>query len=82
MAKSPKLVSRTPLTLHDTITPLERHRLEMFYADGPESFEQAMKLRELMAMLQHQSPTPIRPYEVLKEHLEKSLGTLEDQPDS
>ncbi len=69
-------------TVHGTIIPLERHRLEMFYADGPESFEQAMKFRELMAMLQHQSPTPIIPYEVLKEQLEKSLGTPDGQPDA
>jgi hypothetical protein len=41
-----------------------------------------MKFRELMAMLQHQSPTPIIPYEVLKEQLEKSLGTPDDQPDA
>ena len=68
-------------TVNGTIVPLERHRLEMFYADGPQSFEQAMKFRELMAMLQHQSPTPIRPYEVVKKQLEMGLGTPDGQPE-
>ena len=67
-------------TVHGTIIPLERHRLEMFYADGPKSFEDAMKFRELMAMLQHQSPTPIIPYEVIKEQLQKASGAPADPP--
>jgi hypothetical protein len=61
-----------------TIAPLERHRLEMFYTDGPKSFEHAMNFRELMAMLQHQSPTPINPYTVIKQHLEGALGSPSD----
>jgi hypothetical protein len=64
-----------------TITPLARHRLEMFYLDGPKSFEQAMQFRELMAMLQHQSPTPICPYEVVKEQLEAAFGAPTDPPE-
>ena len=60
-------------TFHGTITPLERHRLELFYADGPQAFETAMRYRELFALLQHKSPTPICPYEVIKEQLEKGL---------
>lgn len=55
-----------------TLIPLERHRLEMFYQDGPESFESAVRLRELLAMAQHQSDKPIRPSEVIQSLLAES----------
>jgi len=64
-----------------TITPLERHRLDMFYADGPRSFEQAMQIRELMAMLQHKSPTPVNPYDVLRDYFEAAFDTPPERPD-
>lgn len=45
--------------------PLERHRLDDFYEDGPETAEQSSDFRELMAGLQYRSDTPIRPVEEL-----------------
>ena len=48
-----------------TWRPLERHRLDNFYEDGPKSSEQASKFRELMAHLQYHSDTPIHPMEEL-----------------
>jgi hypothetical protein len=48
-----------------TLCPLERHRLDGFYHDGSALLEQAVKFRELMAMLQSQSAEPIRPVEVI-----------------
>lgn len=44
-----------------TWRPLERHRLDDFYEDGPEAAEQSSEFRELMAGLQYRSDTPIRP---------------------
>ncbi len=46
-----------------TWRPLERHRLEHFYEDGPEAMEQTSVIRELMAGLQYRSDKPIRPAE-------------------
>lgn len=46
-----------------TWRPLERHRLDDFYADGPEMSEQTDSFRELMAGLQYRSAKPIRPVE-------------------
>ena len=48
-----------------TWRPLERHRLESFYEDGPEAMEQASVFREYMAGLQYRSDKPIRPTEEL-----------------
>lgn len=42
-----------------TWRPLERHRLEVFYKDGPEAMEQASVFREYMAGLQYRSDKPI-----------------------
>lgn len=42
-----------------TWRPLERHRLELFYEDGPEEMEQTSVFRELMAGLQYRSDKPI-----------------------
>lgn len=42
-----------------TWRPLERHRLESFYEDGPEAMEQASVFREYMAGLQYRSDKPI-----------------------
>lgn len=44
-----------------TWRPLERHRLDDFYEDGPETAEQSSDFRELMAGLQYRSDIPIRP---------------------
>lgn len=46
-----------------TLRPLERHRLDGFYHDGPARMEQSVHFREMMAGLQHQSDKPIRPME-------------------
>ena len=48
-----------------TWRPIERHRLDDFYEDGPETAEQSSCFRELMAGLQYRSDTPIRPVEEL-----------------
>ena len=40
------------------------------YEDGPEAFEQTMQFRETMALLQHKSATPIRPFDAIKSLLE------------
>ena len=49
------------------MVPLERHRLDAYYEDGPEHLVGAMKLRELLAMKQHQSGTPVRRCQVIEE---------------
>lgn len=46
---------------------LERHRLEMFYAEGPGEFARVLRFRETLAMLQHRRGGPIRPYEVIQD---------------
>jgi hypothetical protein len=51
---------------------LERHRLEMFYAEGPGKFARALRFREALARLQHQRGGPIRPYEVIQELMGES----------
>ena len=48
-----------------TLRPLERHRLDGFYHDGPTLMEQMVSYRESLALLQHQSDKPIRPAEVI-----------------
>lgn len=48
-----------------TLRALERHRLDLYYNDGPVEMEQAMRLRDMLAMIQHQSDKPIRPVDVL-----------------
>jgi len=48
-----------------TLRPLERHRLEAFYEDGPTATEQTGRVREVMAGMQHESDKPIRPMEVI-----------------
>ncbi len=48
---------------------LERHRLEMFYADGPAEFAKVLRFRETLALLQHQRGGPVRPYDVIQEFL-------------
>lgn len=75
-AKTPEQKQALAAMLHgrtesETLVPLERHRLELFYADGPTAFELAMRHRDTMAMLQHKSNKPIRPFEVIRRMLEK-----------
>ena len=56
-----------------TLRPLERHRLEAFYDDGPKQMEQGVKFREMMAMLQTESSEPIRPVEVISRILSAAV---------
>jgi hypothetical protein len=42
-----------------TLRPLERHRLEDFYEDGPEAMEMSNVFREYMAGIQYHSDKPI-----------------------
>jgi len=65
-----------------TLEPLERHRLTAFYEDGPEHMVRAMRLREILAMEQHRSAKPIRPFEVLQRALEGSGGIPAATPKS
>ena len=48
-------------------SPLERHRLTAFYEDGEEHMKGAMQMREITAMAQYLSDTPIKPYQVIRE---------------
>ena len=50
-----------------TLEPLERHRLTAFYEDGEEHMKGAMQMREITAMAQYLSDTPIKPYQVIRE---------------
>ncbi len=54
------------------LEPLERHRLTAFYEDGEKHMEMAMRLREVLAMKQHQSEKTIRPFDVIMEAVGKS----------
>ena len=49
------------------MVPLERHRLDSYYEDGPEYLVGAMRLQEILAMKQYGSGKPVRPYEVIHE---------------
>ena len=49
-----------------TLEPLERHRLRAFYEDGEEHMKGATQTREIMAIAQYFSDTPIKPYEVMR----------------
>lgn len=53
-------------SLTETLAPLVRHRLEAFYCDGPKAMETSMQLRDTLAMIQHQSKTPINPLEEIR----------------
>ena len=56
-----------------TLRPLERHRLEAFYDDGPKQMERGVKFREMMAALQAESSEPIRPVEVISRILSTAV---------
>jgi len=75
-AKTPERKQALAVMLHgrcesETLVPLERHRLELFYADGPAAFEEAMRHRDAMAMLQYESNKLIRPFDVIRKLLSK-----------
>ena len=57
-----------------TLEPLERHRLTAFYEDGEEHIKGAMQMREIMAMAQYFSDTPIKPYQVIRELFQNVYG--------
>jgi len=65
-AKARELPSRV---MNEELQPLKRVRLDAFYEDkdGEDHMLQAGRLREILAMKQHQSDKPIRPYEVFLE---------------
>ncbi|MHB9008261.1 MAG: hypothetical protein ACYDC1_15160 [Limisphaerales bacterium] len=62
------------------LRPLERHRLDGFYHDGPALMEQMVLFRNVMAGLQHQSDQPIRPAEVIDRILRGEAGGLLKRP--
>jgi hypothetical protein len=59
---------------HRTLSPLERHRLDDFYQDGPEIMEKSIFFRELMARQQYQSDKPIRILEAYSR--ERMMGRI------
>lgn len=69
--------SRELLDTQRCLEPLERHRLTAFYEDGEEHMVGAMRLRELLAMEQHRSDKPIRPFDVILDMMKKSAPATE-----
>jgi hypothetical protein len=63
-----------------TWRPLERHRLDLFYEDGPEEMKQASVFRELMAGLQYRSVKPIRPVEEMNRLLAQQQVVIRAKP--
>lgn len=63
-----------------TLCPLERHRLDGFYHDGPTLMEQTMRFREVLAMLQHRSDKPIRPMEIMTRILSGESNLFPEGP--
>jgi hypothetical protein len=63
-----------------TWRPLERHRLDLFYEDGPEEMKQASVFRELMAGLQYRSVKPIRPVEEMNRLLAQQQVVIRVKP--
>ncbi len=64
-AKKRALADHAAATAERTLCPLERHRLDGFYHEGPTLMDQMVRFREVMAGVQHQSAEPIRPFEVI-----------------
>ena len=62
----------------ETVVPLNRQRLEVFYKDGPEAVDLVMQYRDLLAMAQHKSSEPIK----VMEFLQSLLGNPSLMPDS
>ena len=62
-----RLAAEVSAVSERTLEPLERHRLTAFYEDGEEHMKGAMQMREIMAMAQYLSDTPIKPYQVIRE---------------
>ena len=56
------------------LEPLERHRLTAFYEDGEKHMKGAMQMREIMAIAQYFSDTPIKPYQVMRELFQSAHG--------
>jgi hypothetical protein len=70
-AKDRALADYAAGTAQRTLRPLERHRLDLFYHDGPTEMERAMQYRELMAVMQQKTDQPIRPAEVIAQLLQR-----------
>ena len=68
-AKKAALAAAMDAAKQRPLRPLERHRLDGFYHDGPALMEQMVLFRQTMAGLQHKSDKPIRPAEVLSKLL-------------
>jgi len=62
-----RLAAEVSAVSERTLEPLERHRLTAFYEDGEEHMKGAMRMREITAMAQYLSDTPIKPYQVIRE---------------
>lgn len=72
-AKNQALAAYATAAAQRTLRPLERHRLDGFYHDGPTLMNQMVHFRETMALHQHRSATPIRPAEVISKLLGGNL---------
>jgi hypothetical protein len=69
-----RLAAELSVIAERTLEPLERHRLKAFYEDGGEHMKGAMQMREIMAITQYFSDTPIKPYQVMRELFQSAHG--------
>src|SRR5205814_1633322 len=69
-----RLAAELSVIAERTLEPLERHRLKAFYEDGEEHMKGAMQMREIMAIAQYFSDTPIKPYQVMRELFQSAHG--------
>lgn len=67
-----KFATESFLYAEKSLEPLERHVFEAFYEDGDRYMEMAMRMRELLALKQYGSETPIRPYDFYQEILQNT----------
>ena len=79
-AKDQALAAYTAAAAQRTLRPQERHRLDGFYHDGPILMDQMVSFRDSMALLQHQSATPIRPMEVISKLIDGQGNLLPGGP--
>jgi len=79
-AKDQALAAYAAAAAERTLRPLERHRLDGFYHDGPSLMDQMVSFRDSMALLQYQSDKPIRPMEVISKLFDSHGNPLPGGP--
>ena len=80
LSKKAALAAYFAAAAQRTLRPLERHRLDGFYHDGPALMEQTARFREVLAMLQHRSDKPIRPMEIMTRILSGEKNLVPETP--